>query len=164
MKAMNSWCRSRASSPRRSTASPANRMKTGRRCAGKLCRRGDGKAWPAPRANSLDMEMRSDGQTRLHYRIPSRGLFGYRTEFLTDTRGTGIMHHVPRIRPCAGEVTHRSRGVIISMNQGSSTGVCHRRTAGTLRPALGPGVEVYEGMIVGEEFARKSTWWSISPN
>jgi len=103
------------------------------------------------KADLQDMEVRSDGQTRLQYRIPSRGLFGYRTEFLTDTRGTGIIHHqFAEYAPTSGDVSHRSRGVIISMNQGFSTGYAIEGLQERSELFIGPGVEVYEGMIVGE--------------
>lgn len=103
------------------------------------------------KAELTEMEMRSDGQTRLLYRIPSRGLFGYRTEFLTDTRGTGILHHMfLEYAPSSGDLSHRSRGVIISMNHGSSTGYAIEALQERSDLFIGPGVEVYEGMIIGE--------------
>ncbi len=103
------------------------------------------------RAELPNMEMRGDGQTRLLYRIPSRGLFGYRTEFLTDTRGTGIMHHqFLEYAPAAGELSHRSRGVLVSINHGLSTGYAMEGLQERADLFIGPGVEVYEGMIVGE--------------
>lgn len=110
-----------------------------------------------PRRGELqDMQINDDGRTRLTYRIPARGLFGYRTEFLTDTRGTGIMNHIfADYSPIVGEVGRRSRGVIISMNHGVSTafaieGIQERSTL-----FIGPVVEVYEGMVVGENSREK---------
>ena len=103
------------------------------------------------RADLVDMQMHEDGRTRLSYRIPSRGLFGYRTEFLTDTRGTGIMNHqFAQYAPAVDEVAKRSRGVIISMNHGSTTGYAIESIQERAVLFIGPGVEVYEGMIVGE--------------
>ncbi len=103
------------------------------------------------RAELTDMQMRDDGQTRLIYRIPARGLFGYRTEFLTDTRGTGVMHHLfAEYAPQAGEVTRRTRGAIISMNQSSTTAYAIESIQERSTLFIGPGVEVYEGMVVGE--------------
>ncbi len=103
------------------------------------------------RADLQDMEMRGDGQTRLQYRIPSRGLFGYRTEFLTDTRGTGIMHHqFMEYAPAAGELQHRTRGVLVSIHQGLTTAFAMEGLQERADMFIGPGVEVYEGMIVGE--------------
>jgi len=108
------------------------------------------------RADLCDMTMHEDGRTRLQYRIPSRGLFGYRTEFLTDTRGTGIMNHLfAEYAPQVGEVSNRSRGVIISMNHGLSTPYAIENIQERSVLFIGPGVEVYEGMIVGENSREK---------
>jgi GTP-binding protein len=103
------------------------------------------------RAELLDMQVHDDGRTRLRYRIPTRGLFGYRTEFLTDTRGAGIMHHLfLEYAPVAGTLTRRTRGVLIAMSQGTSTGYAIESLQERGMLFIGPGVEVYEGMIVGE--------------
>lgn len=99
----------------------------------------------------LDMQVREDGETRLTYRIPARGLFGYRTEFLTDTRGTGVIHHqFMEYGPITGDVVRRTRGVLISMNHASSTGYAIEALQDRGVMFIGPGVEVYEGMIIGE--------------
>ncbi len=103
------------------------------------------------RAELLEMEIGEDGRTRLRYRIPARGLFGYRTEFLSDTRGEGLMHHqYLEYAPIAGDVIRRTRGAIVSMNHGSSTGYAIEGLQERAEMFIGPGVEVYEGMIVGE--------------
>ncbi|HEY3379551.1 MAG TPA: translational GTPase TypA [Armatimonadota bacterium] len=103
------------------------------------------------RAELTDMAVNDSGQTRLRYRIPARGLFGYRTEFLTDTRGTGTLSHIfLEYAPQAGEVTRRTRGVIISMNQSSTTPYAIESIQERAVLFVGPTVEVYEGMIVGE--------------
>ena len=103
------------------------------------------------KAEMLEMEMGNEGQTRLRFRIPARGLFGYRTEFLTDTRGNGILHHqFMEYAPAAGEVIRRTRGALISMNHGFSTGYAIESLQERSELFLEPGVEVYEGMIVGE--------------
>ena len=103
------------------------------------------------RGEMLDMQIGNDGQARLRYRIPARGLFGYRTEFLTDTRGTGILHHqFMEYAPAAGEVQRRTRGVLISMNSALSKAYAIASLQERSELFLGPGVEVYEGMIVGE--------------
>ncbi|OPZ80658.1 MAG: GTP-binding protein TypA/BipA [bacterium ADurb.Bin429] len=105
----------------------------------------------ARRAELLEMEVGGDGKTRLRFRIPARGLFGYRTDFLTSTRGTGVLHHqFMEYGPVAGEVTRRTRGVMISMNQGLSKGFAIEGLQERSELFIGPGVEVYEGMIVGE--------------
>ncbi|HEY8469974.1 MAG TPA: translational GTPase TypA [Longimicrobiales bacterium] len=94
---------------------------------------------------------RAAGMVRLVYRIPARTLFGYRSEFLTDTRGEGVMHHrFHGYGPWAGPVRSRERGVMVSMTDTVSVAYAlfNLQERGTL--FIGPGVEVYEGMIVGE--------------
>ncbi len=91
------------------------------------------------------------GYTRLEFKIPARGLIGYRNEFLTDTKGTGILNSIfAGYEPDRGEVTTRSRGVVIAFEKGKSTtyGLFNAQERSTL--FIGPGVEVYLGMIVGE--------------
>ncbi|MGH7573641.1 MAG: GTP-binding protein TypA/BipA, partial [Longimicrobiales bacterium] len=88
---------------------------------------------------------------RLVHSVPARGLFGYRSEFLTDTRGEGILHHrFLEYGPWAGPLRGRDRGVMVSMANGESVAYAlwNLQERGTL--FIGPGVEVYEGMIVGE--------------
>jgi len=91
------------------------------------------------------------GRVRLEYRIPARGLIGFRTEYLTITAGTGLLHHVfdgyaPR---ASGEIRQRNNGVLVSMIAGRATGYAlfNLQERGSL--FIGPGDEVYEGMIVG---------------
>jgi GTP-binding protein len=94
---------------------------------------------------------RAAGMVRLVYRIPARTLFGYRSEFLTDTRGEGVLHHrFHGYGPWAGAVRSRERGVMVSMTDAVSVAYAlfNLQERGTL--FIGPGVEVYEGMIVGE--------------
>jgi GTP-binding protein len=104
------------------------------------------------------LEMRSSGQgsgegsglTRIVYKMPARGLFGYRSEFLTDTRGEGVLHHrFSGYYPWAGEIRSRDRGVMVSMVDGVSVAfsLWNMQERGNL--FIGPGVPVYEGMIVG---------------
>ena len=103
------------------------------------------------RAEMLEMKNPGQGLVRLLYRIPARGLFGYRSEFLTDTRGTGIMHHrFLDYGPWAGALAGRSRGTLVSMEAGTVVAFALANLAerGTL--LVGPGTAVYEGMIVGE--------------
>ncbi len=91
------------------------------------------------------------GWVRLEYQVPARGLIGFRTEFLTETRGTGIMHHVfDGYRPWAGEIKTRPTGSLVADRQGmvTSYALFNLQERGTMFVA--PGVEVYEGMIVGE--------------
>ncbi len=91
------------------------------------------------------------GLVRMVYRIPARGLFGYTSEFQTDTRGEGVLHHrFAGYGPWAGPIRSRERGVMVSMVDGVSVAYAlyNLQERGTL--FIGPGVEVYEGMIVGE--------------
>jgi GTP-binding protein len=91
------------------------------------------------------------GLVRIVYRVPARGLFGYRSEFLTDTRGEGVLHHrFLDYGPWAGPVKGRERGVMVCMADGVSVAysLWNLQERGTL--FIGPGVDVYEGMIVGE--------------
>jgi GTP-binding protein len=91
------------------------------------------------------------GWVRLEYIVPARGLIGFHTEFLTETRGTGILHHVfERFEPWHGEVRTRPTGSLVADRRGATTAyaLLNLQERGTL--FIGPGIEVYEGMIVGE--------------
>ncbi|MCZ6600852.1 MAG: translational GTPase TypA [Acidobacteria bacterium] len=91
------------------------------------------------------------GRVRLEFRIPSRGLIGYRAEFLNDTRGTGIMNHLfDGYAPWQGDVPHRSSGALVSDRAGRATAYAieHLQPRGTL--FTGPGEMVYKGQILGE--------------
>jgi GTP-binding protein len=93
----------------------------------------------------------STGWVRLEFLVPARGLIGFRTEFLTETRGTGLLHHVfERWEPWAGELRTRPTGSLVSDRQGKSAShaLHNLQERGTM--FIGPGEEVYEGMIVGE--------------
>ncbi|MDQ4095995.1 MAG: translational GTPase TypA [Actinomycetota bacterium] len=91
------------------------------------------------------------GWVRLEYLIPARGLIGFRTEFVTETRGTGLLHHVfERYEPWHGELRTRPTGSLVADRRGPTTAyaLLNLQERGTL--FVPPGVEVYEGMIVGE--------------
>jgi GTP-binding protein TypA/BipA len=91
------------------------------------------------------------GWVRMAYRVPARGLIGFRTEFLTETRGTGLLHHVfDRWEPWAGELRTRPTGALVSDRRGRTAqfALMNLQERGTL--FVGPGDEVYEGMVVGE--------------
>jgi GTP-binding protein len=91
------------------------------------------------------------GWVRMDYLVPARGLIGFRTEFLTETRGTGIMHHVfDRWEPWAGELLTRNSGVLVADRRGATVtfSLFTLQERGSL--FVGPGEEVYEGMIIGE--------------
>ncbi len=93
----------------------------------------------------------STGWVRMEFLVPARGLIGFRTEFLTETRGTGIMNHVfDRWEPWFGELRTRASGSIVADRRGKTAGysLAGLQDRGTL--FVGPGEEVYEGMIVGE--------------
>ena len=91
------------------------------------------------------------GWVRMEYLVPARGLIGFRTEFLTETRGTGLMHHVfDRWEPWAGEMRTRPTGSLVADRRGTTAqfALMNLQERGTL--FVSPGEEVYEGMIVGE--------------
>ena len=91
------------------------------------------------------------GWVRMEYVVPARGMIGFRTEFLTETRGTGLLHHVfERYEPWHGELRTRPTGSLVADRRGDTTGfaLANLQERGTM--FVGPGTEVYEGMIVGE--------------
>jgi GTP-binding protein len=91
------------------------------------------------------------GWVRMEYLVPARGLIGFRTEFLTETRGTGILHHVfDGYEPWHGELRTRPTGSLVADRRGASTGFALLNLQERGQLFIGPGVEVYEGMIVGE--------------
>ena len=103
------------------------------------------------RATLKDMKNAGLGMVRLRFTIPARGLLGYRSEFLTDTRGTGVMHHVfHAYGPWAGPLTGRSRGVMVADREGVAVAYAlfNLQERGTM--FVKPNEAVYEGMIVGE--------------
>jgi GTP-binding protein len=106
----------------------------------------------AARKGRIDhMTNHGTGWVRMEYLVPARGLIGFRTEFLTETRGTGIMHHVfDRWEPWAGELLTRTSGVLVADRRGEtvSYSLMTLQERGSL--FVGPGEEVYEGMVIGE--------------
>jgi GTP-binding protein len=91
------------------------------------------------------------GWARMEYLVPARGLIGFRTEFMTETRGTGIPHHVFECyEPWHGTLRSRSNGSIVADRQGATTTFALMNLQERGQMLLGPGVDVYEGMIVGE--------------
>ena len=98
-----------------------------------------------------NMGTRDGGSTHLEFKIPARGLIGYRSEFMTDTNGNGIMNQLfAGYEPYKGEIQTRERGSIIVHEAGETTGYGLFNTQERGRLFVGPGVPVYEGMIVGE--------------
>ncbi|MDB4915805.1 MAG: typA [Gemmatimonadetes bacterium] len=103
------------------------------------------------RGEMIEMKNPGQGLTRVLYRIPARGLFGYRSEFLTDTRGTGIMHHrFLEYGSWAGNLATRSRGTLVSMENGTIIAFALAALQERSTLFVTPGDPVYEGMIVGE--------------
>ena len=102
------------------------------------------------KAEIVNMGTRDTGVTHLEFKIPARGLMGYRQEFLTDTNGNGIMNNVfDSYEPYKGEIQTRAQGSLIAHEAGESTGYGLFYAQDRGRMFIGPGVEVYEGMIVG---------------
>ncbi|MDU4412088.1 MAG: translational GTPase TypA, partial [Streptococcus sp.] len=104
------------------------------------------------KGDMLDMQMVGNGQTRLIFLVPARGLIGFSTEFLSMTRGYGIMNHTfdQYLPVVAGEIGGRHRGALVSIDTGKATtySIMRIEERGTI--FVNPGTEVYEGMIVGE--------------
>ena len=99
----------------------------------------------------VNMTSAVNGYTRLEFSIPARGLIGFRNEFMTDTKGNGIMNHVfEGYAPYKGEIDSRSRGSIVSFEQGDAIayGLFNAQERGRL--FITPGTPVYQGMVVGE--------------
>ena len=102
------------------------------------------------KAEMVNMEPAETGHTKIEFKIPARGLIGYRTEFLTDTKGEGTMNHIFNCyEPFKGDIQARVRGTIVAFENGKSVtyGLYNAQDKGEL--FIGPGAEVYEGMIVG---------------
>ena len=103
------------------------------------------------KAEMINMHSANQGYMRLEFKIPARGLIGYRSEFLTDTKGNGIMNHIFHgFEPYKGDIQGRQRGSIVAWETGESItyGLYNAQERGSL--FIGAGTKVYEGMIVGE--------------
>lgn len=103
------------------------------------------------KAEMVNMTSAINGYTRLEFRIPARGLIGFKNEFMTDTKGNGIMNHVfDEYEKYKGDIPERSRGSLVVFETGTSItyGLFNAQERGTL--FIGAGIDVYEGMIVGE--------------
>ncbi|MHB8157369.1 MAG: translational GTPase TypA [Desulfocucumaceae bacterium] len=105
-----------------------------------------------PRKSDLvNMIHKGDGMMRLEFYVPTRGLFGFRSEFLTDTKGTGTLHHsFHHYSPTKGEIQTRLRGSLVAFETGDTTGYGLENAQERGDLFVGPGVSVYRGMIVGE--------------
>ena len=118
---------------------------------GSLEQMATGRHRPSAAAGSPEGTSPTHGRVRMDYLVPARGLIGLRTEFLTETRGTGLMHHVfDRWSPWAGDLRTRPTGALVCDRRGTTAqfALMNLQERGTL--FVGPGEEVYEGMIVGE--------------
>ena len=108
-------------------------------------------ALAARKARLEQMSTDADGRVRMEFIIPVRGLIGYRGQLLTDTRGTALLHQIGEgYGPWAGEVTHRTNGVLVSDRAGTSNAYALFNLQERAELFIGAGAEVYEGMIVGE--------------
>jgi GTP-binding protein len=104
----------------------------------------------ARRGDLQDMVSDERGRVRLDYRIPARGLIGFQSEFLTMTRGTGLMSHVfDEYAPMRPEITARRNGVLISAEQGEAVAYALWKLQERGRMLINPGERLYEGMVIG---------------
>jgi GTP-binding protein len=98
-----------------------------------------------------DMVNPGTGRVRIEFKIPTRGLFGIRTEFLSETRGTGLLYHTfLEYGPYRGEITSRNRGALVAKEGGDTTAYAIEPLQERTVLFLGPGVKVYAGQVVGE--------------
>jgi GTP-binding protein len=105
----------------------------------------------ARRGRMMKMSNHGSGRVRMEFRVPSRGLIGFRTEFLTETRGTGIMNHLfDGWEPWQGDIEHRSTGALVADRHGRATAYSIENLQPRGMLFVSPGDEVYEGMVIGE--------------
>ncbi len=105
----------------------------------------------ARRGRMMKMSNHGSGRVRIEFRVPSRGLIGFRTEFLTETRGTGIMNHLfDGWEVWQGDIDHRATGALVADRQGRATAYSIENLQPRGALFLSPGDEVYEGMVIGE--------------
>jgi len=103
------------------------------------------------KAEMKNMTNHGSGRVRIEFRIPTRGLFGYRTDFLTDTKGEGLLYHVfSGYEPMKGEVAARREGALVCKEAGETTAHALEKLQERSVLFLGPGVPAYGGMICGE--------------
>ncbi len=108
------------------------------------------------RGRMMKMSNHGTGRVRMEFRVPSRGLIGFRNQFLTDTRGTGLMNHLfDGWEPWQGEIAHRPTGVLVADRPGKATAYAIEGLQPRGELFVSPGDEVYEGMIVGENAREK---------
>jgi GTP-binding protein len=108
-------------------------------------------AMAARKGRLEQMSSDADGRTRMEFIIPTRGLIGYRGQLLSETRGTALLHQIDEgYGPWAGEVTHRTSGVLVADRSGESRAYALSSLVDRGELFIGPSTEVYEGMIIGE--------------
>jgi GTP-binding protein len=108
-------------------------------------------AMAARKGRLEQMSTDTDGRARLEFIVPTRGLIGYRGQLLSDTRGTALLHQIGEgYGPMAGEVTHRTSGVLVADRAGESRAYALSSLVERSELFIGPSTEVYEGMIIGE--------------
>jgi len=101
--------------------------------------------------------------TRIEFIIPSRGLIGYRSEFMTDTKGTGILHHnFHSYEPYKGEIVHRQRGALVAMESGAASAYAMWKLQERSVFFIEPGTKVYEGMVVGENSRNNDMYVNVT--
>ncbi len=103
------------------------------------------------RKGTMKNMIQAQGNTRLEFTVPARGLLGFRSEFMTDTKGTGILHHnFHGYEPYKGDLSTRHRGAIVQLEDGSATAYAMFKLQDRITFFIQPGTRVYKGMIVGE--------------
>jgi GTP-binding protein len=103
------------------------------------------------RRGTMKHMLQSQGNTRLEFVVPARGLLGFRSEFMTETKGTGILHHnFHGYEPYKGDVATRHKGAIVQLEDGNSTAYAMWKLQERITFFIEPGIRVYRGMIVGE--------------
>ena len=111
------------------------------------------------RAEMIEMKNPGQGMVRLTFRIPARGLFGYRSEFLTDTRGTGIMHHrFLEYGPWAGPLAGRKRGVLVADREGEAVGFALCNLQERAQMFVAPGDAGVRGDDRAARTPARATW------
>ncbi len=115
------------------------------------------------RGKLLNMINHGKGRVRLDFRIPTRGLIGFRSEFLTDTRGTGIMNHLfESYEPWLGDLSTRSNGVLVSDRDGRVTGYALNNLQDRGELFVKPGEDTYRGMICGKNSRPADLWVNVT--
>jgi GTP-binding protein len=116
----------------------------------------------ARRGELLNMTQAGEGRLKLEFTVPTRGLIGFASDFLTETKGTGVMHYTFHgYGPYRGEIPSRNSGSLVAWEQGEATtyAIVNIQERGTL--FIRPGTRVYEGMIIGEHSRERDLWVNV---